>query len=265
MTTNLLVAIKNIAANPVTDLKKYYNRPNKRANSKDETLENYIKDVFGGTMNVANENERDEIFSSQFSYFGNQNNPPDMMIQGGDAIKIKNMQNRDSGIAIYTAYPEDLLYADHPAVSSYCRDAEVWTQKDLLYVVLLASSETLKSLWFVYGDCYFASRDFYQKALTITDPLQRTKFDFLNENSLPFIRSTALSPEYLIDKSVGANTGFLNALMTKKKYESFPIADRNALEALKDSGLVMHDCSIRSPNDPSLLLDAKFISYQYLQ
>lgn len=264
-TTNLLVAIKNIVTNPITNLKEHYNHSSNPANSEGEALENYIKDIFCGTINVTNENQRNEIFSQHFSYLGNHNNPPDMMIRGGDAIKLKVRIDNDSRIEIYSAHPEDFLYADSPTISDFCREAEVWAQKDLLYAIGMTPRGNLQSLWFVYGDCYFASRDFYQKLLNITDPLKLTQFNFLKENSLPFVRSRALPPEHLVEKSIGTDNRFLNALMSKKKYESFSIADRANLEALKDSGLLISDCTIRSPSDSSIFIDAKFISYQYLQ
>lgn len=259
------MAIRNIVTNPITHLSKHYEKSSNRANSQGEALENYIKDVFCGTVNEMDENKRNETFSQHFSYFGNQNNPPDMMIHSGDAIKIKTMAHNDSDIAIYSVYPQDRLYADSPILSEYCKQAEIWTQKDLLYAVGVVPQEALQALWFVYGDCYFANRTFYQKLLNITDPLQLTKFNFLKENSLPLIRNMVLPPKHLIEKSVDADNRFLNALMSKKKYESFPIADRNDLEALEGSGLLITDCTIRSPNDSSVLMDTKFISYQYLQ
>lgn len=265
METNLLVAIKNIVINPITNLKLHYSHSTNRANSERDALENYIKDIFGGTVNTTNEIERNKIFSQQLSYLGNQNNPPNMMIRGGDAIEIKKLESQGSRIAINSSYPKDVLYADSDMLSDECKTCEQWVQKDLLYVVGIAPKSALKSLWFIYGDCYFANRNFYQQLLNVTDPLKVTTFNLLRVNSLPFIHSMALPPEQLIEKTIYTDSKFLNALMLKSKYESFPVPDRNNLEALKESGLLISDCTIRSPNDPSIMMDAKFISYQYLQ
>lgn len=264
-TTNLLVAIKNIVTNPITNLTGHYNSSSNRVNSEGEALENYIKDIFCGTVNTTDENQRNQIFSQHFSYLGNQNNPPDIMIRGGDAIEVKKMESNGSGIALNSSYPKDVLYSDSPMLTEECKACETWTQKDLLYSIGVAPKGKLMSLWFVYGDCYFANRNLYQQLLNVSDPLGVTIFPFLKENSLPFIRGIALPPIKLIEKSTDTNNKFLNALMSKDKYESFPIEHRTNLESFKDSGLLISDCVIRSPNNPSVMLDAKFISYQYLQ
>ncbi|MDD2776950.1 MAG: NgoPII family restriction endonuclease [Gallionella sp.] len=258
--TNLLIALKNIVEHPVKDLAQHYNRSRNRANSAGEALENYIKDVFCGTLDTVDEGSRNQFFSLHFSYLGNQNNPPDMMIRGGDAIEVKKMEGNGSGIALNSSYPKDKLYADSPMLTEACKSAETWTEKDLLYVVGVAPQGVLQSLWFVYGDCYFASKDFYLKLLNFTDPLEVTTFNLLRERLLYVI-----SPEKLIEKSVALDTSsqFLNVLMLKQKYESFPLADRQALENLAESGLSICDCQIHSPNEPSMMMSAKFISYPY--
>ncbi len=263
--TNLLVALKNIVEHPVQNLTQHYNRSTNRANSAGEALENYIKDVFCGTLDTVDESSRNQFFSLHFSYLGNQNNPPDMMIRGGDAIEVKKMEGNGSGIALNSSYPKDKLYADSPMLTEACKSAETWTEKDLLYTVGVAPQGVLQSLWFVYGDCYFASKDFYQKLLNITDPLAVTSFNLLKERLIPFDQCYVISPEKLIEKSVALDTSspFLNVLMLKQKYESFPLADRQALENLAENGLSICDCLIHSPNESSMMLNAKFISYHY--
>lgn len=264
-TTNLLVALKNIVEHPVKNLTQHYNRSSNRANSAGEALEHYIKDVFCGTLNTVDENARNVIFEQHFSYLGNLCNPPDMMFCGGDAVVIKTLETSDSSIALNSSYPKDKLYADSSMLSDYCKSAEVWTEKDLLYAVGVAPQGVLQSLWFVYGDCYFASKDFYQKLLNITDPLAVTSFNLLKERLIPFDQCYVISPEKLIEKSVALDTTspFLNVLVLKQKYESFPLADRQALENLAENGLSICDCLIHSPNESSMMLHAKFISYHY--
>jgi hypothetical protein len=87
----------------------------------------------------------------------------------------------------------------------------------------------------------------------------------LKERLIPFDQCYVISPEKLIEKSVALDTTspFLNVLMLKQKYESFPLADRQALENLAENGLSICDCLIYSPNESSMMLNAKFISYHY--
>lgn len=87
MNNNILDAIKNLVENPILDIREYGVTRN-RANSMGAALEEYIKDLFAGTIGLDGE-ERLEKISRVFSYSGNQNNPPDFMIRGGDAIEVK--------------------------------------------------------------------------------------------------------------------------------------------------------------------------------
>jgi hypothetical protein len=67
MNVSILTAISNIATNPVCELRSYYESRN-RANNMGEALENYIKDVFAGTLTETNEQKRIEQFEQTFSY-----------------------------------------------------------------------------------------------------------------------------------------------------------------------------------------------------
>ena len=108
--------------------------------------------------------EKNKIFSQNFSYIGNQNNPPDLIIRNGDAIEIKKIENLNSAIALNSSYPKAKLHADSPMITKSCRECEDWREKDILYVIgVVAKENILKSLWFVYGDCYAAEKEIYEK------------------------------------------------------------------------------------------------------
>lgn len=85
---NILDAIFNIVNYPIFDIKAHYSGRN-RANSVGEALETYIKDAFANTFETENEKERLKQFNEKFSWLGNQNHPPDIMIKSGDAIEVK--------------------------------------------------------------------------------------------------------------------------------------------------------------------------------
>ncbi len=92
METNLLVAIANLVKNPITNLVSRYNAAN-RANSMGDALEFYIKDLFCNSLDEKNIEKKNEIYSKYFSYIGNQNNPPDILLRGslppGDSRAFK--------------------------------------------------------------------------------------------------------------------------------------------------------------------------------
>ncbi len=101
--SNLLKSIKLIIDNPIIKVKDYYTGRN-RANSVGEAFENYIKDVFADSFNLS-ESERMKRFNEVFSYLGNQNNPPDIILRNGDAIETKKVQSPSSALALNISYP----------------------------------------------------------------------------------------------------------------------------------------------------------------
>jgi hypothetical protein len=279
--TNLLVALKNIIEHPVQNLTQHYNRSTNRANSAGEALENYIKDVFCGTLDTVDESSRNQFFSLHFSYLGNQNNPPDMMIRGGDAIEVKKMEGNGSGIALNSSYPKDKLYADSPMLTEACKSAETWTEKDLLYTVGVAPQGVLQSLWFVYGDCYAANKATYERIknaisegiqelshiefaetkelgrVNKVDPLGIT---YLRIRGMWHIDNPSKVFEYIAPK-VAADFS-MYALLLADKYNGFPEQDRRNLESLNVAGFSITAVKIKSPNNPAMLLDAKLISFR---
>jgi len=115
--TNRLEAISNIVSFPETRLKSIYSGRN-RANSMGDALENYIKDSFVNTFKITDEKERMKIFNQEFSWLGSQNNPPDIMIKGGDAIEVKKTQSANSGLALNSSYPKSDIYSNRSSESS---------------------------------------------------------------------------------------------------------------------------------------------------
>lgn len=278
---NLLVALKNIVLNPNNKLVLGQGGLN-RANSMGEALEVYAKDIFSGGIALSNISAKEKLYSKTFSYIGNQNNPPDIIIRGGDAIEVKKHIGITPGsLALNSSYPKDILYADSPMITEGCRTCEEWERKDILYVVGSVDAENIRSLWFVYGDCYAASRDVYEKIRNVisagvnalpdvefgetkelgrvnrVDPLGITD---LRIRGMWAIRHPARAFSYLPDTSVGG-TFNVNAIMLTSKFESFPENDRKELEKLVEKNLLIKDVEIKSPNNPAKLLPAKYITF----
>lgn len=157
----IIDAIENIVQNPVTLLGREY-RSRNRANSMGEALEAYVKDMFAGTFNMS-EAERLEAYERTFSYLGNNSNPPDAMLRGGDAIEVKKIESLDASLALNSSYPKHTLRADSPMISEACRVAEDWAEKDMLYVVGSVFNGQLRHLAMVYGLDYCASASCYQR------------------------------------------------------------------------------------------------------
>ena len=108
--TDILTAIVNITNNPVPDILNHYKIiSNNRINSVGDALEEYIKDAFANTINEGNLRARADKHSQTFSWLGNQNHPPDMILKNGDAIEVKKITSLKSQIALNSSYPKNKL------------------------------------------------------------------------------------------------------------------------------------------------------------
>jgi hypothetical protein len=279
MSSNMLTAINNIVNNPIGELRSFYTSRN-RANSMGDALENYIKDVFAGTLQESDEQKRIEQFSQVFSYLGNQNNPPDMIIRGGDAIEVKKIENPNSALALNSSYPKYKLYANNRMISNACRECEEWEVKDMIYTVGVVSGNNLSKLFFVYGVDYAANSDVYERIKNVvsTGISSITDVEFAETKELGRVnRVDPLGITYLRIRGMWgienpakvfsyiytpSNADFeFTAIINTEKYNSFPSADRENLESMVNDCFSISDVSIKSPDNPSVLKSAKLITF----
>lgn len=281
METNLLIAIANLAKKPVTNLALIYKSSN-RANNMGDPLEFYIKDLFCGSLGVKDTARKNKIYSKFFSYTGNQNNPPDVMLKKGDAIEIKKIESLGSALALNSSYPKNKLYSSNPMITKDCAKCEDWKEKDLVYIIGAVVSGKLKSLWMVYGDCYAANKKVYEKIRgKIAEGIKEiTDVEFSETNELGRVNKVdPLGITYLRIRGMWAienpmnvfnyvapiekDSEFsFNAIMLKEKYVTFPKEDRALIEKIKDKNFSIKNIEIKSPNNPAKLLKAKLISYK---
>lgn len=281
METNLLVAIKNLVENPIIDLVSYYGSSNNRANNMGDALEFYIKDLFCNSLGEKNIEKKNEIYSKYLSYVGNQNNPPDIIIKQGDAIEVKKIESLRSGIALNSSYPKDKLFSDSSMITTACKNCENWQEKDLIYVVGVSKENKLKALWFVYGNCYSASKEIYERIRSKISEgingLQDVEFSKTNELGrvnrvdplgITYLRIRGMwgieNPINVFDYVVPKNNSskfFVNAILLEEKYFSFPEKDRKNIENIVDNNFSVKNIKIKSPNNPAKLLDAKLLSF----
>lgn len=280
METNILHAIKNIATSPIGELRSYYTSRN-RANSMGEALENYIKDVFADTLAETDEQERLQKIEQVFSYQGNQNNPPDIIIRGGDAIEVKKIESPLSQLALNSSYPKAKLCSDSSMITAACRNCEQWTEKDIIYAVGVVKGSHLKKLLLVYGVDYAASAEIYERIKSIisngvnnipdvelaateelghvnrVDPLGIT---YLRVRGMWGIDNPARVFSYVFTPVTNAEFDFA-AIINTDKYNSFPSTDREEIENLTDNSFRVDDVRIKTPDNPTVLKDAKLITF----
>jgi hypothetical protein len=278
--SNILVAIKNVVENPVLNVRSLKTGRN-RMNSVGEALESYVKDIFADSFQLEGVQWNKRI-SEVFSYTGNQNNPPDMILRNGDAIETKKIQTPNNDLALNSSYPKSKLFADSKMVNDTCRKSEDWTEKDLIYVVGHTGDEEVKYLWFVYGDCFVADKEIYERITnTISEGISNipdVEFSITNELG----RVTRVDPLGITALRIRGMWQITNpnrvfaylncydktakfqviCLMKTEKFNSFSKKDRNELLGLKKENYAIEDVEIKNPNNPAQLLNAKLITYK---
>lgn len=277
---NIIDAIIRLISSPKFELKSYSESHN-RANNMGQALEEYIKDLFAGTVNEKDENIRNQKLANVFSYLGNQNNPPDSMLRGGDAIEVKKIESGDSLLALNSSYPKAKLFSDSPMIKKACRTCEKWTVKDMIYTVGIVDDNNLKSLAMVYGEDYCAEKDIYEQILAVikngveripnvefsetkelgrvnrVDPLGIT---YLRVRGMWGIENPFRVFDYLYKRNDSEKFNFM-AVINSEKYASFD--NRGELEFLckTHDTLKITNVKIKNPNNPAQLKDAKLITF----
>lgn len=288
MKTNILNSILYLINNNLYNIENYHNlspeqslRYKNRVNNMGETLENIIKDSFLFNNRIDHNISMQEYITLQnhiFSYLGNQNNPPDLIIKGSDAIEIKKIQTKDANISLNSSFPKNYLYKNSPMITESCKNSEEeWIKKDICYIIgQIDKNNILQSIWFVYGNCYCANQDLYQQIKTeITSSINNMgietsetkeiakikKVDPLGITDLRVrgmwsIKNPSKVFEYIITPTQNPN---IKSLMTKEKYYSFDINTRDEIQ----QKCSIKEVSIQNPNNPAKLMEAILIEYEF--
>ena len=279
--SNIIKAFINIVNNYKINIDNM-TEGNNRANNMGEGLETYIKDIFAGTTNETDAQIRLEKLEDIYSYQGNKNNPPDLMLKNSDAIEIKKLESKNSAIALNSSYPKAKLYADSPMITKACKVCEKWDAKDMLYAVGYTNQSILKSLWLVYGDCFCAEKDTYERIKdTISSGINTiSDVEFTNTKELGKIKK--VDPLGITDLRIrgmwhidNPNKIFnyiytydetkefqLICLMKKSKYDSLVKQDKEAIENIDNENIEVKDVKIKNPNNPVQLIDAKLLVFK---
>ncbi len=187
-----------------------------------------------------------------------------------------------SALALNSSYPKSKLYANSPMITSACRNCEVWDIKDIAYIVGYTTDTELRYLWFIYGDCFAADKEVYERIKDIiSDGINETPdVEFTVTNELGKVKK--VDPLGVTDLRIRGMWhiqnphrifGYLNCidntagfqlivLMKNEKFNSFPEFDRNNLLNLQTTNYSISDVEFKNPNNPAQLLSGKLISYR---
>jgi len=278
---NIISAIINLVENPKIELIRKGSSHN-RANNMGEALEEYIKDLFANTVDIEDEQVRNAAISTTFSYLGNQNNPPDSMLHGGDAIEVKKIENKNSALALNSSYPKAKLFAVSPMKKKECRECENWTVKDMIYAVGVVKGNNLESLAFVYGEDYCANKETYENIKTTikngigsitdvefteskelghvnrVDPLGIT---YLRIRGMWGIENPFTVFKYVYQCNQNNKFNFM-CIINTDKFGSFENTSELYELVKTNNKLKIQDVHIKNPNNPAQLREAKLITFE---
>ena len=278
---NIISAIINLVENPKIELIRKGSSHN-RANNMGEALEEYIKDLFANTVDIEDEQVRNAAISTTFSYLGNQNNPPDSMLHGGDAIEVKKIENKNSALALNSSYPKAKRFAVSPMMKKECRECENWTVKDMIYAVGVVKGNNLESLAFVYGEDYCANKETYENIKTTikngigsitdvefteskelghvnrVDPLGIT---YLRIRGMWGIENPFTVFKYVYQCNQNNKFNFM-CIINTDKFGSFENTSELYELVKTNNKLKIQDVHIKNPNNPAQLREAKLITFE---
>jgi hypothetical protein len=277
--SNILKAIINIESNPVEKLKATYTGRNS-INNIGEALELYIQDAFANTISETDIDLRNLKVDSVFSYLGNQNNPPDIILKNSDAIEVKKIQSKGSAIALNSSYPKHKLYANDSKITDACRDCESWEEKDIIYAVGVTNDDDLIHLWFVYGDCYAASKEVYERIgrtikqgvteildIEFSETKELGRVNRVDPLGITNLRIRGMwhidNPLKVFKDTYSANDSSkfsLTCILREEKFNSFTTIDKDTI--VNHPNIKLRDVKIKNPDNPAKLMNAKIITME---
>ncbi len=264
--TNILKLIENISRYSDNDMSKVLVIPKtnpsatNRANSVGDALEFFIRDSFCNSYTITDGTKKSKVYSSFFSYLGNQNNPPDIMIMGGDAFEIKKAKNPFTAPTLNGVLPKDKLHAEDARITNACRNCEKtpWKMKDIFYVFGNVKKGVLRHIIFVHGACYAMDPKIYDNfvwdtkvkkngvTVKLSSRIQKTKNTLkMFQNLLKLNDETKLQ---------------IIVIMKKEKYFSYPLTDRKRLENLSNKSISITDVMIPDPAKSNGYINAELIN-----
>ncbi len=273
----LITALIHIIDNH-NNLVKRHIKSRTLANALGDSLEYYIADAFAGTFDMV-EPKRVATHSEIYSWIGNQNNPPDLIIREGDAIEVKKTEGINS-LALNSSYPKNNIAYDSFGITKSCCNCEgegVKWKKDLIYACGIVSKERkISSLFFVYGNLFAASKETYTRLH------EALKQGIRNINGVEFSESRELGKVKKVDPlgitdlrmrgmwsiihplrvfsylpQITPKEDFpvtIYALVPKSKYVQFQKIELNQLENYPE--VQKFEVAVKRPDNPAELIDS---------
>lgn len=164
-------------------------------------------------------------------------------------------------------------------ITNACRNAENWTEKDIIYIVGIVESTKLKHLCMVYGEDYCADEKYYLRIKNTikkgVENIQGVKFSETKElgrvNKVDPLGKTYLRVRgmwgienpwtvfsKIYERDFSCSFNFM-AIINEQKWNSF--ANVQDLLNLQNDRLKIFNIKIPNPNNPEKSKSAKLITY----
>ena len=141
---NIVDAIIEVVKSPKYELEAYSISHN-RANQMGAALEDYIKDIFAGTVDETDLNVRNRLISETFLLSWQSKQSTWFYVkEWWDAIEVKKIEAPNAALALNSSYPKAKLYSDSKMISSACKNCEEWSVRDMIYAVGVLNNDKLK-------------------------------------------------------------------------------------------------------------------------
>ena len=272
---NALRAIVNLSECKNFDIDETKEYVSNVVSSQGKPLEKFVRASFCGIPGTVGNNRSSE---EVFCYEGAVNNPPDAMLkEKGDAIEVKKVESITT-IHLNSSLPKQRLYADDKTITKEAVECEEWKSRDMLYVIGLVTKNTIRSLFFFYGDCIFKRNEYYndifesvKNSLKGIDKIQQTGNEYgtiKDADGLGINTDMRLRPLNSFDHPLKVfseivqpdkNAGFsLFAIMRNSKFKSFPTESQ---KLALNSGLKHKNEHIRDPDGAGKKIAVEVFSF----
>ncbi len=282
MSSNILIAVKNISDLKNNNLSNYFESYSTKIETTRQQIGYYIKDAISRTSKSSKEKKLKIRYKETLSYIGNKNSPPDFIIKNGDAFIIKKNQTVKSGLILGNSPPKDSLNWNDPWILKNCRkvDGGQWNKKDIFYVTCMVEKDKIKYLYFIQGQCFIADKEVYKKKM---QGLKKTIENYLKSEGMEKPLTSGLGKIDKLDP-LGVTTLRIRdvwriqnpikifsdlyeydrnqkftmvVIMLKNKFNSFPKKDVEKI--VSDKLIEVKNEKIKNPNDPTEMIDVKLI------
>jgi hypothetical protein len=283
---SILTALINLADKKDNSIRHVVSSGNV-VNAMGDSLDAYIKSLFIDNIDNMTPEEINLKKQEIFSWLGNQNNIPDLILKNGDAVEVKKIEAVGS-LALNSSHPKQVLSSESSMISQGCRDCEglntSWT-KELWYVIGTVDKNKIIYLFFIHGVLYSADESIYAKIRTdIKNGIEEiSDIQFSNTNELAKVHCidplgiTSLRvrgmwaikhpfnvydyiPEIKKHHNNLNDKLYTYILVENNKYFSFSENERKTLESKQN--VKTYDKQIKNPNNPAQLIESKLIKIE---